>query len=121
MPLSVAVGLGKDRCREMVIALFSGGAHLDFRTRQGQTAMHKAVLNGSQLAVKVTHNCEASCPTLYLSLSTAHSKWYHYDNFLGMTWSVIEPTTFHSTTEPPPSWFHRIFYAPAIRRMVEGH
>lgn len=52
-PLSYAVTLPKDRCREVIITLVSGGGHIDFRTRQGQTPMHKAVLHGNQTAVKV--------------------------------------------------------------------
>ncbi|XP_052808727.1 SH3 and multiple ankyrin repeat domains protein 2-like isoform X2 [Mya arenaria] len=59
-PLSVATGLGKDKCREMIIALFSGGAHLDFRTRQGQTPIHKAVLNGNQTSVQALLDLGAS-------------------------------------------------------------
>ncbi|KAH3738659.1 SH3 and multiple ankyrin repeat domains protein 3-like isoform X2 [Dreissena polymorpha] len=59
-PLSYAVSLPKERCREMTIALFSGGAHLDFRTRQGQTPMHKAILNGNQAAVKALLDLGAS-------------------------------------------------------------
>lgn len=52
-PLSYAVTLPKDKCREAIITIVSGGGHIDFRTRQGQTPMHKAVLNGNQTAVKV--------------------------------------------------------------------
>ena len=52
-PLTYAVQLPKEKCREIIISLVSGGAHLDFRTKQGQTAIHKAVLNGNQEALKV--------------------------------------------------------------------
>lgn len=46
--------LPKDKCKEVIITLVSGGGHLDFRTRQGQTPMHKAILHGNQAAVQVS-------------------------------------------------------------------
>ncbi|XP_060600298.1 SH3 and multiple ankyrin repeat domains protein 2-like isoform X2 [Ruditapes philippinarum] len=51
-PLTYAVCLPKDKCREVIITLVSGGGHLDFRTRHGQTPMHKAILQGNQVAVQ---------------------------------------------------------------------
>jgi SH3/ankyrin repeat-containing protein len=52
-PLSVAVSLESDRCRRVILALVSGGALLDFRTKKGLTALHKAVMLGHLEAVKV--------------------------------------------------------------------
>ena len=73
-PLTYAVQLPKEKCREIIISLVSGGAHLDFRTKQGQTAIHKAVLNGNQEALKVdfllwlTCNCVVSVQRGFLFL-----------------------------------------------------
>ena len=42
-PLSLIAGI-RSRPSRMVMALVNGGAILDFRTRDGSTAMHRAVL-----------------------------------------------------------------------------
>jgi SH3/ankyrin repeat-containing protein len=52
-PLTVGVTLGKDRTRDVLIALISGGAHIDFRNRSGLTAMHRAAIVGNAEAIKV--------------------------------------------------------------------
>jgi SH3/ankyrin repeat-containing protein len=39
-PLSIAAGLPNSR--DVIVQLVGGGAHLDFRNTEGQTAMHKA-------------------------------------------------------------------------------
>lgn len=52
-PLTVACSIKGGRCREMVLALVGGGAHLDFRNKKGMTALHKAVLAKNMMAVKV--------------------------------------------------------------------
>ncbi|KAL5968534.1 SH3 and multiple ankyrin repeat domain protein 3, partial [Taenia solium] len=49
-PLSVAVA--RPRPLEMIKALISGGAHKDFRTRNGLTPLHKAAFIGNFEAVK---------------------------------------------------------------------
>lgn len=41
-------------CAEMIKALKSGGAHLDFRTREGMTALHKAVRCRNHTALRVS-------------------------------------------------------------------
>ena len=41
-PLSLIAGI-RSRPSRMVMALVNGGAILDFRTRDGSTAMHRAV------------------------------------------------------------------------------
>ncbi|KAL5009500.1 hypothetical protein ScPMuIL_011805 [Solemya velum] len=51
-PLSLAVTLDKQKCREVILSLVSAGAHLDFRTKEGFTAMHKAAIIGSTDSVK---------------------------------------------------------------------
>lgn len=50
-PLTLAVQL-EESC-ELIKVLRSGGAHLDFRTRDGITALHRAVLcrNSASLTV----------------------------------------------------------------------
>ncbi len=54
-PLTLAVQL-EESC-ELIKVLRSGGAHLDFRTRDGITALHRAVLcrNSSSLTVRKLH------------------------------------------------------------------
>lgn len=49
----MAVTLDKQKCREVILSLVSAGAHLDFRTKDGLTAMHKAAITGNTEAVKV--------------------------------------------------------------------
>ncbi|RNA05436.1 SH3 and multiple ankyrin repeat domains 3-like isoform X3, partial [Brachionus plicatilis] len=49
-PLSVAVGLGEPKAT--IMALYNGGAHLDFRSRDSLTPMHRAALVGNDKAVK---------------------------------------------------------------------
>ncbi|KAL8583265.1 hypothetical protein ACOMHN_043100 [Nucella lapillus] len=51
-PLTVAATLGKDKAREVVISLISGGAHIDFRNRSGLTAIHRAAIVGNAEAIK---------------------------------------------------------------------
>lgn len=49
----MAVTLGRDKCREVILTLISGGAHIDFRNRSGLTAMHRAAIVGNAEAIKV--------------------------------------------------------------------
>ncbi|XP_012946399.1 SH3 and multiple ankyrin repeat domains protein 1 [Aplysia californica] len=51
-PLTTAVTLGKSKCREVIMTLISGGAHLDFRNRQGLTALHRAAIVGNAEAIR---------------------------------------------------------------------
>ena len=51
-PLTVATGL--QRPRNVIIALFSGGAHLDFQAKDGETPMHRSAARGNYEAIKVT-------------------------------------------------------------------
>ena len=53
-PLTAAA-VGDNRS-EMIIALVNGGAHLDFRARDSQTALHKAAITGKVFSVKVSAN-----------------------------------------------------------------
>lgn len=54
-PLTLASQL--EGCAELIKVLKSGGAHLDFRTKDGITALHKAVRskNHTALIVSITH------------------------------------------------------------------
>lgn len=54
-PLTLAAQL--DDSMEVIKALRNGGAHLDFRSRDGMTALHKAARMRNQVALKV-------CPEL---------------------------------------------------------
>lgn len=50
-PLTLAAQL--DEPAEVIKALRNGGAHLDFRARDGMTALHKAARARNQVALKV--------------------------------------------------------------------
>lgn len=50
-PLTLAAQL--DDPAEVIKALRNGGAHLDFRARDGMTALHKAARARNQVALKV--------------------------------------------------------------------
>lgn len=50
-PLTLAAQL--DDPAEMIKALRNGGAHLDFRAKDGMTALHKAARTRNLLALKV--------------------------------------------------------------------
>nr|KAG5704985.1 hypothetical protein BaRGS_022827 [Batillaria attramentaria] len=59
-PLTVAATLGRDKTREVMITLVSGGAHIDFRNRSGLTAMHRAAIVGNAEAIKTLLDLGAS-------------------------------------------------------------
>lgn len=50
-PLTLAAQL--DNTVEVIKALKNGGAHLDFRAKDGMTALHKAARAKNQVALKV--------------------------------------------------------------------
>lgn len=50
----LTLGAQLDTCAELIKVLRSGGAHLDFRTRDGLTAMHKAVQTHNHVALTVS-------------------------------------------------------------------
>jgi SH3/ankyrin repeat-containing protein len=50
-PLTIAVSLIEPR--EMIINLYNGGAHLDYRSRDSQTPIHKAAYLGNDKAINV--------------------------------------------------------------------
>lgn len=52
-PLTLSIALSREKSREMMIILVSGGAHLDFRNKQGLTPLHKAAGLGILENVKV--------------------------------------------------------------------
>lgn len=41
------------KCRDLLTALYAGGAFLDYRNRDGLTPMHRAAEKGNSEAVKV--------------------------------------------------------------------
>ena len=43
----------KDERSDVIIALVNGGAHLDFRAKDSQTALHRAAAAGKVFSVKV--------------------------------------------------------------------
>lgn len=51
-PLTLAVQL--EGCAELIKVLKNGGAHLDFRTKDGITALHKAVRSKNHMALIVS-------------------------------------------------------------------
>lgn len=51
-PLTLVAQL--DSCGDLIKVLRSGGAHLDFRTRDGLTALHKAVQTHNHVALTVS-------------------------------------------------------------------
>ncbi|XP_067110984.1 SH3 and multiple ankyrin repeat domains protein 3 isoform X2 [Osmerus mordax] len=57
-PLTLAVQL--ETCADLIKVLRSGGAHLDFRTRDGITALHRAVLCRNALALTTLLDLGAS-------------------------------------------------------------
>ena len=58
-PLSMISGI-KSRPSRMVMALVNGGAILDFRTKDGSTAMHRAVVSNNIEAVRTMLELGAS-------------------------------------------------------------
>ncbi|KAL2093658.1 hypothetical protein ACEWY4_010970 [Coilia grayii] len=57
-PLTIAAHL--DNMVEIITTLKHGGAHLDFRARDGMTALHKAVQSKNQIALKILLELGAS-------------------------------------------------------------
>ncbi|CAL1532674.1 unnamed protein product, partial [Lymnaea stagnalis] len=59
-PLTTAVTLGKSKCRDVIITLVSGGAHLDFRNKQGLTPLHRGAIVGNAEAIRTMLDLGAS-------------------------------------------------------------
>ncbi|XP_022111184.1 SH3 and multiple ankyrin repeat domains protein 3-like isoform X4 [Acanthaster planci] len=57
-PLTVAASMKNSE--EVIQALISGGAHLDYRARDGKTAFHKAVKSGNQSIIELLLSLGAS-------------------------------------------------------------
>ncbi|XP_071791706.1 uncharacterized protein [Asterias amurensis] len=57
-PLTIAATL--KNCGDVIQVLVSGGAHLDFRSRDGKTALHKAVEKGNQSVTELLLGLGAS-------------------------------------------------------------
>ncbi|KAI0228973.1 hypothetical protein LSAT2_020617 [Lamellibrachia satsuma] len=58
IPLTLATTITK--CRNVIITLVGGGAHLDFRNRSGMTGMHRAAVRGNCDALKILLELGAS-------------------------------------------------------------
>ena len=58
-PLGIACGRG--RSVQCIQSLLSGGAHIDFRGKDGLTPMHRAAIGGNALAINVNNNYYARC------------------------------------------------------------
>lgn len=61
-PLTMASQL--EGCAELIKVLKNGGAHLDFRTRDGITALHKAVRTKNHTALIVSNTHTLVLPTM---------------------------------------------------------
>ncbi|BFZ25284.1 hypothetical protein BsWGS_28323 [Bradybaena similaris] len=80
-PLTTAVTLVRSKVREIIMTLISGGAHLDFRNKQGLTAIHRAAIVGNAEAIRTLLDLGASPDSrdakeltpLYYSVSTDDS------------------------------------------------
>ncbi|VDM28042.1 unnamed protein product [Toxocara canis] len=79
-PLTLAVDVTDNRA--VIVALVGGGAHLDFRNSEGQTAMHKAAFMSSvenvqtllELGASPNYRDPLGLTPLYYSMLTADSK-----------------------------------------------
>lgn len=43
------------KCRNMLLALYAGGAFVDYRNREGLTPMHRAAEKGNSVAIRVKY------------------------------------------------------------------
>ncbi|GAB6029692.1 hypothetical protein CHUAL_005416 [Chamberlinius hualienensis] len=80
-PLTLAIC--HKSCKKIILALANGGAHLDFRTRDGVTALHRAVEKNNIEAIKTLLDLGASP---------------NYKDCKGLTplyYSVVHPTDAH--------------------------
>ncbi|XP_062510285.1 SH3 and multiple ankyrin repeat domains protein 2-like isoform X2 [Corticium candelabrum] len=59
-PLIAAVSLSGNSCKDTIMGLVNSGAHMDFRDKEGQTALHHAIRHNNQLALKVMLDLGAS-------------------------------------------------------------
>ena len=88
-PLSLIAGI-RNRPSRMVMALVNGGAILDFRTKDGSTAMHRAV---------ATNNIEAVRTMLELGASPNYrdskSLTPLYHSVINSTDAVVTETLLH--------------------------
>ncbi|ELU12708.1 hypothetical protein CAPTEDRAFT_129833, partial [Capitella teleta] len=57
-PLTLACTI--DQPREVILTLFNGGAHLDFRNKAGLTPLHRAAQRGNYAAIKTLLDLSAS-------------------------------------------------------------
>lgn len=69
-PLTMASQL--EGCAELIKVLKNGGAHLDFRTRDGITALHKAVRTKNHTALIVSNAHTLVLPTM------GGNTWFSY-------------------------------------------
>lgn len=69
-PLTFAAHL--DGVVEMIKLLRNGGAHLDFRAKDGMTALHKAARSKNQVTLTVKDLCTCDVTLTYATLVLQH-------------------------------------------------
>ena len=52
--MALATTAPMKQMKTILLTLIEGGAHLDFRSKDGQTAMHKAAIEGNVGAIEVS-------------------------------------------------------------------
>lgn len=86
-PLTLAAQL--DDPVEMIKALRNGGAHLDFRAKDGMTALHKAARTRNLLALKVTQGpSHTGTPPRLTPCVLPHNSHPRVTPKLGSHWSL---------------------------------
>ena len=90
-PLTLAAQL--DSCADLIKVLRNGGAHLDFRTRDGITALHKAVQSRNHVALTVS--IKAASHTKWAKLQHhQQSSWHWKDDNANMSFGDIRSWQF---------------------------
>jgi SH3/ankyrin repeat-containing protein len=94
-PLTIAVSLAEPR--NIIMTLYNGGAHLDFRSRDTLTPMHKASIIGNDKALKTllelgafaeVKDCRMLTPLFYSIVNSSSIQAVEYLLFNGSTIGV---------------------------------
>lgn len=94
-PLTIAVSLADPR--NIIMTLYNGGAHLDFRSRDTLTPMHKASIIGNDKALKTllelgafaeVKDCRMLTPLYYSIINSSSIQAVEYLLFNGSTIGV---------------------------------
>lgn len=68
------------KCRNMLLALYAGGAFVDYRNREGLTPMHRAAEKGNSVAIKVKYTtCIAVASHPLFLTRVVYCLLYHAD------------------------------------------